>query len=67
MRQFEGILQYRSVQVSRIFTESSQIQQGNMEEIAYKTEKETISMHIITFVTLSFLPGTFIAVRLHPH
>jgi hypothetical protein len=35
-----------------------------MEKIASKTEEETASMHIITFVTLVFLPGTFIAVRL---
>lgn len=35
-----------------------------MEEIAGITEKETASMHIITLVTLVFLPGTFIAVRL---
>ena len=35
-----------------------------MERIAFKTEQETASMHIITIVTLLFLPGTFIAVRL---
>lgn len=34
-----------------------------MEKIAYKTEQETISMHVITFVALIFLPGTFVAVR----
>ncbi|KAF4498672.1 serine threonine kinase [Fusarium agapanthi] len=44
----EGILQYRSVQVSHIFTESSHSQSAKMERIAYKTEQETISMHIIT-------------------
>ncbi|KAJ3526326.1 hypothetical protein NM208_g11245 [Fusarium decemcellulare] len=58
---FDGILQYRSVQVGRIFTESSYLQSEKMERIAYKTEKETISMHIITCVTLAFLPGTFVA------
>ncbi|CAM1509883.1 Fc.00g002180.m01.CDS01 [Cosmosporella sp. VM-42] len=58
---FDGILQYRSVQVSGIFTQSSQMQSEKMERIAYKTEKETISMHIITSVTLAFLPGTFVA------
>lgn len=35
-----------------------------MHKIAVKTEKETISMRIITLVTLFFLPGTFISVRL---
>lgn len=62
LNQFDGILQYRSVQVSRIFTESSHTQSEKMERIAYKTEKETISMHVITCVTLAFLPGTFVAV-----
>lgn len=60
--QFDGILQYRSVQISHMFTESSHIQSEKMEKIAYKTEKETISMHVITCVTLAFLPGTFVAV-----
>lgn len=34
-----------------------------MHEIARKTQRETVSMRIITLVTLFFLPGTFIAVR----
>ncbi|KAH7191745.1 uncharacterized protein B0J16DRAFT_360676 [Fusarium flagelliforme] len=58
---FDGILQYRSVQVSLIFTDNSQAQSQKMERIADKTEKETISMHVITCVTLAFLPGTFVA------
>ncbi|KAF4999922.1 hypothetical protein FGRMN_2160 [Fusarium graminum] len=57
---FNGILQYRSVQVSHVFTESSYIQSEKMERIANKTEQETISMHVVTFVTLAFLPGTFV-------
>ncbi|KAF6530420.1 hypothetical protein HZS61_001732 [Fusarium oxysporum f. sp. conglutinans] len=58
---FDGILQYRSVQVSHVFTESSHIQSEKMERIAHKTEQETISMHVVTCVTLAFLPGTFVA------
>ncbi|KAF4460055.1 serine threonine kinase [Fusarium albosuccineum] len=58
---FDGILQYRNVQISRIFTESSHAQSEKMERIAYKTEKETISMHVITCVTLAFLPAMFVA------
>ena len=34
----------------------------DMQEIARKTKQETVSMRIITFVTLCFLPGTFISV-----
>lgn len=33
-----------------------------MEDIAHRTKQETTSMHIITFVTMVFLPGTFVAV-----
>ncbi|KAJ4317350.1 hypothetical protein N0V84_007407 [Fusarium piperis] len=57
---FDGILQYRNVQIGRIFTESSQAQSEKMERIAFKTEKETISMHVITSVTLAFLPAMFV-------
>ncbi|KAF5589677.1 serine threonine kinase [Fusarium pseudoanthophilum] len=64
---FDGILQYRSVQVSHIFTESSHIQSEKMERIAHKTEQETISMHVVTCVTLAFLPGTFVAIQTDPH
>ncbi|RSL87372.1 hypothetical protein CDV31_016259 [Fusarium ambrosium] len=58
---FDGILQYRNVQIGRIFAESSQAQSEKMEGIAFKTEKETISMHVITCVTLAFLPAMFVA------
>lgn len=66
LRQFDGILQYRNVQIGRIFTESSEVQSEKMEGIAVKTEKETISMHVITCVTLAFLPAMFVAVRITP-
>ncbi|CCT73159.1 uncharacterized protein FFB20_10579 [Fusarium fujikuroi] len=58
---FDDILQYRNVQIGRIFTETSYGQSQKMERIAYKTEKETISMHVITCVTLAFLPAMFAA------
>lgn len=35
---------------------------SEMHEIARKTQRETVSMRIITLVTLSFLPGTFMTV-----
>lgn len=35
----------------------------DMHTVAEKTQRETASMHIITLVTLVFLPGTFLAVR----
>jgi hypothetical protein len=36
----------------------------SMKEIALKTESETVFMRIITVITLFFLPGTFVSVRL---
>jgi len=36
---------------------------SRMEDIALKTEEETVSMRIVTYVTLFFLPGTFVSVR----
>ena len=33
-----------------------------MNDIAIKTERETVSMRIVTIVTLFFLPGTFVSV-----
>lgn len=35
-----------------------------MHDIAIETKHETVSMHMITFVALCFLPGTFISVSL---
>ena len=51
------------MQISKIYAQSAHESSRKMETIARKTEQETLSMHIITFVTLIFLPGTFIAVR----
>lgn len=58
---YDGVSQYRSVQISKIYAQSAQASAQRMEKIAGITEKETASMHIITLVTLVFLPGTFIA------
>lgn len=35
---------------------------SHMQDIADRTEKETVSMRIITLVTMFFLPATFISV-----
>ena len=70
--QLYGIFQYQSMESSKILASKAQESAVNMEEItkdmhviAQKTKQETISMRIITFVTLFFLPGTFISVSLH--
>ncbi|KAH8893663.1 hypothetical protein GQ53DRAFT_805199 [Thozetella sp. PMI_491] len=58
---FENLLQYRSLQVSRILAEHGNKSIKAMEKMAQKTVEETFSMHIVTILTLMFLPGTFIA------
>ncbi|KAF4990348.1 hypothetical protein FGRMN_8483 [Fusarium graminum] len=58
---YESILQYKSFQTNKIYAETAQSSAYNMEIIANKTKQETTSMHVITFVTLIFLPATFMA------
>lgn len=58
---FDGILQYRAMQINLLFAQSGYDSNKKMESIAHKTEQETTSMHVITTVTLLFLPGTFVA------
>ena len=48
---------------SRSSAESMEQWTVKMHAIAVKTERETVSMHVITIFTLVFLPGTFVAVR----
>lgn len=68
-QQLNGILQYRGVQASEFYAEKAQTSAQRMEhltdamnDIAEKTRLETVSMRIITWVTMCFLPGTFISV-----
>ncbi|OTB12726.1 hypothetical protein K445DRAFT_305013 [Daldinia sp. EC12] len=58
---FTTLLQYKSEKVSEYFASSAKISSNRMEDIAIRTEQETVSMHVITIFTLIFLPGTFIA------
>ncbi|KAK7413750.1 hypothetical protein QQX98_007393 [Neonectria punicea] len=58
---YDSIIQHRGIQVNKMYADIAQQSTLNMERIAHQTKRETSSMHIITFVTLIFLPGTFIA------
>ena len=67
--QVYGILEYQNMEASKTLatkaqqsTSSMEVVTRDMHEIAWKTKQETVSMRIITFVTLCFLPGTFISV-----
>ena len=59
-----GILNIQNIEANKTSTAYMQHITADMHEIALKTKQETISMRIITFVTLCFLPGTFISVGL---
>lgn len=50
--------------MSRIFAEHGHRSAISMENIARRTERETVSMHTVTVVTLLFLPATFLGVSL---
>lgn len=59
------------MEASRLYAQRAQNSAARMERmtremriIAEKTKKDTVSMKIITWVTLFFLPGTFISVSL---
>jgi len=69
--QLYGMLEYHNLEASKELSVKAQKSAGNMEAVTYdmhgiaqKTKQETISMRIITFVTLFFLPGTFVSVGL---
>ncbi|KAK4224911.1 hypothetical protein QBC38DRAFT_484327 [Podospora fimiseda] len=58
---YENLLQYRSLQVAQMFAEIGTQSSVTMQSIAYRTERETVSIHVITVVTLLFLPATFLS------
>jgi hypothetical protein len=67
----KGILEYKSLKANENFAKKAQASANNMEIMtremritAEKTERETVSMRVITSVTLFFLPATFLAVCL---
>jgi len=69
-----GLMEYKNTEASRYLAQKAQESAQKMEkltfhmhEIAVKTEKETVSMRIVTVVTLFFLPGTFVSVSTTSH
>ncbi|KAM7185598.1 hypothetical protein V8F20_011732 [Naviculisporaceae sp. PSN 640] len=68
---FQGILQYGNMRVGEYYARSAETSAETMEkwtvrmhQIAAETEQQTVSMHAITVLTLIFLPGTFVSVRI---
>ncbi|KAK8051187.1 hypothetical protein PG993_002572 [Apiospora rasikravindrae] len=58
---FNNILEFRNTEINKSFALNQYWSNMTMEKIAQRTAHETASMHIITLVTLIFLPGTFVA------
>ncbi|KAK0712016.1 hypothetical protein B0H67DRAFT_542053 [Lasiosphaeris hirsuta] len=61
---YDGILQHRQLDIAQRFQETARKSADQMQIIANKTKLETASMHVITVVTLIFLPATFVAADL---
>ncbi|KAI1176694.1 hypothetical protein F4777DRAFT_545639 [Nemania sp. FL0916] len=60
---FDAITQLRNTELNRRASKRMEEMTENMHELTAQTKKDTSSMHFITFLTLVFLPGTFVAVR----
>lgn len=57
-----GILETQNTEANKASSDNMQRMTADTHDIAVRTAQETISMRIITFVTLCYLPGTFISV-----
>lgn len=60
---FNGILQYHNQRIGESYAQLAKASTDKMERLTLKTKHETVSIHVITILTLFFLPATFIAVR----
>lgn len=61
--EFNGILQYKNMRTGEYFAFHAKVSTDKMSELTVRTKLETVSIHVITVLTLIFLPGTFVAVR----
>lgn len=60
--QFNGILQHYNTRIADSYARAAKVSTDSMRWLAVKTKQETVSIHIITILTLFFLPATFVAV-----
>ncbi|KAF2466683.1 uncharacterized protein BDR25DRAFT_345294 [Lindgomyces ingoldianus] len=63
--QMDDIADFRSLQMNKFFAMESRKSADRMEKLTLEATREASSMHIITIVTLIFLPATFTARRRH--
>ncbi|KAH7324610.1 hypothetical protein B0I35DRAFT_475844 [Stachybotrys elegans] len=59
--QFNSILEYKNMRIGEYFARHAKVSTDNMEILTIKTKQETVSIHVITVLTLFFLPATFVA------
>ncbi|ROV95122.1 hypothetical protein VSDG_05806 [Cytospora chrysosperma] len=66
-RQYDSILQSYNIEINKLFALSSHETSKRMEDSAKRMEivtkqtaRDSASMHVITFLTMIFLPGTFL-------
>ncbi|KAL1310565.1 hypothetical protein AAFC00_000844 [Neodothiora populina] len=59
--QLYGLLNYLNMKASKLSTQDMEGITKDMHKLARETQQETVSMRIITFITLIFLPGTFVS------
>ncbi|KAK6065942.1 hypothetical protein SCUP234_12305 [Seiridium cupressi] len=60
---FDAILQFKNMRTGEYFSHAAKVSADKMAELTVRTKQETVSIHVITILTLIFLPGTFVAVR----
>ncbi|ROW17225.1 hypothetical protein VPNG_01207 [Cytospora leucostoma] len=65
--QYDSILQSYNMEINKLFAlsnhKTSKRMEGSskrMEIVAQQTARDSASMHVITFLTMVFLPGTFV-------
>jgi len=58
---FHGILEHHNMRTGESYARAAKISTDKMEEITVQTKQETVSIHVITILTLIFLPATFVA------
>jgi hypothetical protein len=57
------VLEYKNMRLGEHFAYHAKMSADTMEAVTLKTKQETVSIHVITILTLIFLPATFVSVR----